>query len=56
MTSQDDLALLKQMHERGELSDEQYDTLRRHVLWGTPLPQLPDEPTPIASPSSPCSP
>ena len=50
MTSQDDLALLKQMHERGELSDEQYDTLRRHVLWGTPLPQLPEEPPPAEPP------
>ena len=38
MTSQDGLALLKQMHQRGEITDEQYDTLRRHVLWGTPLP------------------
>ena len=43
MASQDDLALLKQMYERGEISDEQYDTLRRHVLWGTPLPSLVDE-------------
>ena len=43
MTSQDDLALLKQMYQRGEISDEQYDVLRRHVLWGTPLPQLMDE-------------
>jgi hypothetical protein len=40
MTSQDGLALLKQMHQRGEITDEQYDTLRRHVLWGTPLPQF----------------
>ena len=38
MTSQDGLALLKQMHQRGEITDEQYDTLRRHVLWGTALP------------------
>ena len=29
MTSQDDLALLKQMYQRGEISDEQYDVLRR---------------------------
>ena len=43
MTSQDDLALLKQMYQRGEITDEQYDVLRRHVLWGTPLPQLEDE-------------
>jgi hypothetical protein len=41
MTSQDGLALLKQMHQRGEITDEQYDTLRRHVLWGTPLPASP---------------
>ena len=40
MTSQDGLALLKQMHQRGEITDEQYDTLRRHVLWGTPLPEF----------------
>ncbi|MFL6129285.1 MAG: SHOCT domain-containing protein [Mycobacteriales bacterium] len=40
MTSQDDLTLLKRMYQRGEISDEQYDVLRRHVLWGTPLPQL----------------
>jgi hypothetical protein len=39
MASQDDLALLKQMHQRGEITDAQYDVLRRHVLWGTPLPQ-----------------
>jgi len=43
MTSQDDLALLKQMYQRGEISDEQYDVLRRHVLWGTPLPLLMDD-------------
>ncbi|HVC72849.1 MAG TPA: SHOCT domain-containing protein [Mycobacteriales bacterium] len=42
MTSQDGLALLKQMHQRGEITDEQYDTLRRHVLWGTPLPEFGD--------------
>ncbi|HEY6745410.1 MAG TPA: SHOCT domain-containing protein, partial [Mycobacteriales bacterium] len=51
MTSQDDLALLKQMYQRGEISDEQYDVLRRHVLWGTPLPQLMDDvPAPRAEP------
>jgi Short C-terminal domain len=44
MASQDDLALLKQMYQRGEITDDEYDTLRRHVLWGTPLPQLVDEP------------
>jgi hypothetical protein len=44
MTSQDDLALLKAMYQRGEITDEQYDVLRRHVLWGTPLPKLVDEP------------
>jgi hypothetical protein len=43
MASQDDLTLLKQLYRRGEISDEQYDVLRRHVLWGTPLPQLIDE-------------
>ena len=46
MTSQDGLALLKQMHQRGEITDEQYDALRRHVLWGTPLPDLEDVPSP----------
>jgi hypothetical protein len=51
MTSQDGLALLKQMHQRGEITDEQYDTLRRHVLWGTPLPQTPDGlPAPRSTP------
>ena len=35
MTSRDGLALLEQMHRRGEITDEQYDTLRRHV-WVTP--------------------
>jgi hypothetical protein len=43
MTSQDDLALLKGMHQRGEITDPQYDVLRRHVLWGTPLPELMDD-------------
>ena len=46
MTSRDGLALLRQMHERGEITDEQYDALRRHVLWGTPLPDLEDVPSP----------
>ena len=46
MTSQDGLALLRQMHERGEITDEQYDSLRRHVLWGTPLPSPQDLPPP----------
>jgi len=46
MTSQDGLAQLRQMHERGEITDEQYDALRRHVLWGTPLPDLEDVPSP----------
>jgi hypothetical protein len=51
MTSQDDLTLLKQMHQRGEITDAQYDVLRRHVLWGTPLPQLADDlPAPRPSP------
>jgi hypothetical protein len=43
MSSQDDLTLLKQMFRRGEISEEQYEALRRHVLWGTPLPQLIDD-------------
>ena len=54
MTSQDDLALLKRMYQRGEITDEQYDVLRRHVLWGTPLPQLGDDvpaPRPAADPT-----
>src|SRR6266536_1487330 len=45
----DDLALLKQMYQRGEITDEQYDVLRRHVLWGTPLPDLVDDPPPALS-------
>ncbi len=50
MTSQDDLALLKGMHQRGEITDAQYDVLRRHVLWGTPLPQPSDDvPAPRAA-------
>ena len=53
MTSQDGLALLKQMHQRGEITDEQYDTLRRHVLWGTPVPQLGDD---VPAPRSPADP
>jgi hypothetical protein len=52
MTSQDDLALLKGMYQRGEISDAQYDVLRRHVLWGTPLPQLMDD-LPAARPPDP---
>ena len=53
MTSEDDLTLLKQLYQRGEISDEQYDLLRRHVLWGTPLPQPADEPTPLPAPPPP---
>ncbi len=53
MTSQDGLALLKQMHQRGEITDEQYDTLRRHVLWGTPVPQLGDD---VPAPRAPADP
>jgi hypothetical protein len=53
MTSQDDLALLKRMYQRGEITDEQYDVLRRHVLWGTPLPQLVDEPPQVPKPLGP---
>ncbi|HVQ92674.1 MAG TPA: SHOCT domain-containing protein, partial [Mycobacteriales bacterium] len=54
MTSQDDLTLLKQMYQRGEITDEEYDVLRRHVLWGTPLPELMDEPP--AAPGRPAPP
>jgi hypothetical protein len=60
MSSQDDLTLLKEMYQRGEISDSEYDTLRRHVLWGTPLPELIDEPTmvtpPPAAPQRPAAP
>jgi hypothetical protein len=35
-----DIAQLRQMRERGEISDEEYEALRRHVLWGAPLPEL----------------
>jgi hypothetical protein len=52
MSSQDDLTLLKDMYQRGEISDTEYDTLRRHVLWGTPLPELIDEPTMLAPPAA----
>jgi hypothetical protein len=55
MTSQDDLTLLKEMYRRGEIDDEQYDVLRRHVLWGTPLPQ-PGEEAPPPRPSVPAPP
>jgi hypothetical protein len=37
--SDDDIAQLKQMRDRGEITSAQYETLRRHVLWGTPLPE-----------------
>jgi hypothetical protein len=37
--SDDDIAQLKLMRDRGEISDAQYEVLRRHVLWGTPLPE-----------------
>lgn len=43
MTSQDDLTLLREMYRRGEIDHEQYDVLRRHVMWGTPLPQVTEE-------------
>src|SRR5215475_2285180 len=39
LMSDDDIAQLKLMRDRGEISDEQYEVLRRHVLWGTPLPE-----------------
>lgn len=38
MTSQDDIAALQAMRERGEITDDEYTVLRRYVLWGTPLP------------------
>jgi hypothetical protein len=37
--SDDDIAQLKRMRDRGEITGAQYETLRRHVLWGTPLPE-----------------
>jgi hypothetical protein len=37
--SDDDIAQLKRMRDRGEITSAQYETLRRHVLWGTPLPE-----------------
>src|SRR6266516_5783665 len=54
----DDLALLKQMYQRGEITDQQYDVLRRHVLWGTPLPDLMDDPSmePLTGPPPPMPP
>jgi hypothetical protein len=37
--SDDDIVQLKRMRDQGEISDAQYEVLRRHVLWGTPLPE-----------------
>ncbi len=37
--SDDDIAQLKRMRDHGEITQAQYDVLRRHVLWGTPLPE-----------------
>ncbi len=39
----DDIALLNQLRRDGEITEEQYETLRRHVLWGAPLPELLEE-------------
>ncbi|HEX5494818.1 MAG TPA: SHOCT domain-containing protein [Mycobacteriales bacterium] len=38
MTSQDDIAVLRAMRERGEITDDEYTELRRYVLRGAPLP------------------
>lgn len=38
MTSQDDIAALRVLYERGEINDEEYRLLLRHVLGGDPLP------------------
>lgn len=35
--------MLNQLRKDGEITEEQYETLRRHVLWGTPLPELLEE-------------
>jgi hypothetical protein len=56
MTSQDDLTLLKEMYRRGEIDHEQYDVLRRQVLWGTPLPQVTEGPRGAALADYPTSP
>ena len=53
MTSHDGLALLEQMHQRGEITDEQYDTLRRHVLRGTPPQSGGGAPAPSSGPVPP---
>ena len=37
--SDDDIAELKRMRDRGEITGAQYEVLRRHVLWGTTLPE-----------------
>jgi hypothetical protein len=39
----DEISMLNQLRKDGEISEEQYETLRRHVLWGTPLPELLEE-------------
>jgi len=39
----DDITLLNKLRKDGEITEEQYETLRRHVLWGTPLPELLEE-------------
>jgi len=50
-----DIAELKRMRNRGEISDEEYETLRRHVLWGVPLPDVGQhyEPDPPVEPMPP---
>jgi hypothetical protein len=60
--SDDDIAQLRRMRDHGEITDAQYDVLRRHVLWGTPLPEAveslaaddaPPRPGPAATPRHP---
>jgi hypothetical protein len=54
--SDDDIAELKRMRDRGEITGAQYEVLRRHVLWGTTLPEAveslagQDRPAPYADP------
>lgn len=39
----DDISMLNRLRKDGEITEDQYETLRRHVLWGTPLPELLEE-------------
>lgn len=57
MVSPDNIAQLRQMRDNGEISEEEYEALRRHVLWGAPLPDLspsdePDAPDASAEPAA----